>query len=270
MKLLFLFVTLISLILFTPQSQPVARSIIARNLSEMSFCIMSVLVPHHLRSSHERMPLQLMLLSMHMLEGCVFCLSMHVFISSCIYSPNGHIKFSAILEAYYKQITPMFHLFFSNIASYHHALFIWSIRCPVIFIRIKGKINAHQLHQSHGASAKGLIMALRSLSATWTSRRFLHRGILPFTVCSHLFCNEISEFRSKNKEQQHSSHLQSVMFDFIRKYLVSKQKHNNIAPSKNSQKHTTSKQWEKHTRWSIRHVAQMGLQAIWLDIFVYF
>lgn len=48
----YFYVMLITLNLFTPQSQAVVRSLIARNLSEMSFRIMSVLVPHHLRSSH--------------------------------------------------------------------------------------------------------------------------------------------------------------------------------------------------------------------------
>lgn len=60
---------------------------------------------------------------------------------------------------------------------------------------IKGKINAHQMRQSHGASAKGLIKVC--VAYQQHEREGVSQTEVVRHLCSHLFCYEISEFRSK-------------------------------------------------------------------------
>lgn len=86
-----------------PNCQEFIRNVVA---SWVFWC--PIIYATAIRTCHSN---TLMLLSMHMSEGCVFCLSMHVLISSCRYSPNGHINFFSNFLSLFQTNHPDFSCF---------------------------------------------------------------------------------------------------------------------------------------------------------------
>lgn len=114
---------------------------------------------------------------------------------------------------------------------------------------LKGKMNTHQLHQSHGAYTK---------RPMWMP--FLLKWGLPFMLSSG---SQLLEFRSK-RASRGNIHYLYIYNQSVSIWLES------LCVANNAQKSTSRTKWEKHTWCSICQVAQRGLEAIWQGVFVYF